>query len=337
MNEEDLLARIFPVLPRGSATLLGPGDDCAVVAFPDGRVAVSTDVLVEDHHFMREWSTATDVGFRAAMQNLADAAAMGATARALLVSLVLPSSTAASWAEDFSRGLAEACEGEDVGVVGGDLSLGSSIAAAVTVLADLEGREPVTRSGAKAGDVLAITGESGWSHAGLMALICSSGGPSLENADATRAADRYRRPRPPLAAGPQAAIAGAHAMIDVSDALLLDAAAIAKASHLKARIDLGSEYMDDAISALRPLARHLGCSEDEALAWVLIGGEDHALLAAFDPQTPLPDGWHKIGTFDERSQDAGPGGWFVLEGPGAQDIFPLIKEEPGWDHFRRRG
>jgi len=79
LSEEELLAVITPLLPRGPQTPVGTGDDCAVLSFPDARTAVSTDVLVEGHHFRTEWSTGRDVGARAAAQNLADAAAMGAT------------------------------------------------------------------------------------------------------------------------------------------------------------------------------------------------------------------------------------------------------------------
>ena len=80
LSEEELLAVITPLLPRGPQTPVGTGDDCAVLSFPDARTAVSTDVLVEGRHFRTQWSTGRDVGARAAAQNLADAAAMGATA-----------------------------------------------------------------------------------------------------------------------------------------------------------------------------------------------------------------------------------------------------------------
>ena len=90
LSEEALLARIFPLLPAGTDTLLAPGDDAAVVAAPDGRFVVTTDVLVEDRHFRRRWSSGQDVGRRAAVQNLADVAAMGARPTSLVVALVVP-------------------------------------------------------------------------------------------------------------------------------------------------------------------------------------------------------------------------------------------------------
>ena len=106
LSEEELLARIFPLLPRGTDTLLAPGDDAAVVAAPDGRFVVTTDVLVEDRHFRRAWSSGQDVGRRAAVQNLADVAAMGARATSLVVALVIPADLPVSWVEGLALGLA---------------------------------------------------------------------------------------------------------------------------------------------------------------------------------------------------------------------------------------
>src|SRR3712207_1315499 len=110
VSEEELLARIFPLLPAGTATMLGPGDDAAVVGAPDGRVVVSTDVLVEGRHFRRDWSSGEDVGWRAAVQNLADIAAMGARPTSVVVTLVAPADLPVAWVTGFARGLALACE-----------------------------------------------------------------------------------------------------------------------------------------------------------------------------------------------------------------------------------
>ncbi|WP_414696425.1 thiamine-phosphate kinase, partial [Pengzhenrongella sp.] len=170
-----MLALIFPLLSPGPATLLGPGDDAAVVAAPDGRVVVSTDVLVEGRHFRRNWSTGADVGWRAAMQNLADIAAMGASPTSLVVTLVAPADLPVSWVTGLAGGLAAACGPHGVGVVGGDLSGGDLIVVSVTVHGDLAGRPPVLRSGARAGDVVAHAGVRGWSAAGLALLGAGRG------------------------------------------------------------------------------------------------------------------------------------------------------------------
>ena len=183
LSEEELLAVITPLLPRGPQTPVGTGDDCAVLSFPDSRTAVSTDVLVEGRHFRTDWSTGRDVGARAAAQNLADAAAMGARPVALVVGLVMPASTPVGWVRDFARGLAQGCEPCGAGVVGGDLSSGDSLIVSVTVLGDLEGRAPVLRSGARPGDAVVHVGTLGRSAAGLALLSagsdCASGSGAL--------------------------------------------------------------------------------------------------------------------------------------------------------------
>ena len=176
LSEEQLLARVVPLLPTSDLAIIGPGDDCAVMSAPDGRYCVSTDVLVEGRHFRTDWSSGRDVGRRAAAQNLADAAAMGARPVALVVSLVLPGATPVPWVEDLARGLAEACRRVGAGVVGGDLSAGDHLVIAATVHGDLQGRAPVVRSGARVGDVVVLAGRPGRSAAGLALLKAGLGG-----------------------------------------------------------------------------------------------------------------------------------------------------------------
>lgn len=252
-----MIARLSARLPSGAPVLLGPGDDAAVLAAPDGRVVASTDLLVEGRHFRREWSSGHDIGRRAAAQNLADIAAMGAVPTGLLVGLACPGSLELAWAEAFADGLHAECAALGASVIGGDLVRADSITIAVTVLGDLQGRRPVTRAGARPGDAVVLVGRLGYSAAGLAFLTSGRGsaGPLVE---------AYRRPRPPYRAGPALAVAGATAMIDVSDGLLADLGHVASASGV--RIDLDSA----AVAALAP---------DEDLTLGLTGGEDHALAA----------------------------------------------------------
>lgn len=320
--EEALLARIFPLLPAAPTTLVGPGDDCAVVAAPDGRYVVSTDVLVEDRHFRRAWSTGYDVGWRAAVQNLADVVSMGARPAALVVSLVMPGDLPVEWVTGLARGLAAACTPVGAAVVGGDLSGGEQVVVAVTVHGDLEGRAPVLRSGARAGDVVALAGTVGRSAAGLALL--EAGRPDAALTEA------YLRPDPPLAAGPVAADAGATAMMDVSDGLLRDAGRIARASGV--RLDLTSASLDVDRASLADAARAAsgGAEQGEGAAdrrvvddWVLAGGEDHALLATFPHGAELPAPFRAIGTVGVP--DGSPG--VRVDG-----VEPHLRTT-GWDHF----
>lgn len=318
LSEEQLLARIFPHLPLGDRTLLGPGDDAAVLRAPDARVVVSTDVLVEDRHFRRRWSTGEDVGWRAAMQNLADVAAMGATPTALVVALVMPGDLPVSWVEGLARGLGAACGTVGAGVVGGDLSGGDRVVVAVTVHGDLGGAAPVLRSGARPGDRVALAGTVGRSAAGLALL--DAGLP-----DADPAVVRvHRRPDPPLAAGPAAARAGATAMLDVSDGLLRDGGRIARASGVMLDLADPSDALAADLAALRPAAEAVGA---DPLGWALGGGEDHGLLATFPPDADLPAGFRLVGVVRAPDEDT-PAGTVLVAGvrPG------LV---PGWDHFRR--
>lgn len=319
VSETRLLAAFAPALAPSSSALVGPGDDCAVVAAPDGRFVVSTDVLVEDRHFRTRWSSAYDVGWRAAHQNLADVAAMGAVPTALVVSLVLPGHLPVSWVVDLARGLSDACAPWGAGVVGGDLSGGSGVVVAVTAHGDLQGRAPVLRSGAAVGDVVAHAGVRGRSAAGLALLDAGAGLADEAAGDELRGA--YLRPRAAVDAGIAAGVAGAHAMIDVSDGLVRDARRVARASGVTLALGSPRAAFADEASLLGQAARALGGADALVEAWLLTGGEDHGMLATFAPGTPLPQGFRPIGA--------------VLPA-GAEDV--LVDGVPapgggGWDHF----
>ncbi len=269
-------------LPLGAATLVGPGDDAAVVSAGDGRVVATTDLLVDGQHFRRDWSTPYDVGRKAAAQNLADVAAMGAMPTALLIGLATPADLPAFWAERFADGLADECGVVGAGVVGGDVVRSELLVVAVTALGDLQGRAPILRSGARVGDVVAVAGRLGWSAAGLAALRKGFRTPRA-------VVDAHRRPQPPYAAGPAAAIAGANAMIDVSDGLVADLGHVATASRVAISIARASLVVPDALAEV---ASALGV---DPFDWVLAGGEDHALAGCFPSSDVVPDGWRPIG------------------------------------------
>ena len=271
VGEIAVLARIFPRLPEADAALLGPGDDAAVLAAPDGRYVVTTDLLVHGPDFRWEFSTPEDLGWKAAATNLSDVAAMGARPTALVVGLAAPSSTPVDVLESFADGLRLACAelAPGCGVVGGDLSTSDVFTVAVTAVGDLEGRAPVRRSGARPGDVVAVAGELGVAARGLRLLFEHGRAEAL--AMDTHAVGRQLRPMPPIALGTRAADAGATAMMDLSDGLVLDGRRLAQAS----AVDLELDPLDDEQSR---------------------GGEDHSLLATFPPDADLPDGFRRIGT-----------------------------------------
>lgn len=349
LSEGELLAQVVPLLPRGPRTLVPNGDDAAVVAAPDGRFVVSTDVLVEGHHFRRDWGTARDVGARAAAQNLADIAAMGAVPTSMVLALAMPATTPVAWVLDLARGLADVCGQSGVGIDGGDLSAAEQIVVAVTVHGDLAGRTPVQRSGARPGDILAHAGVLGRGAAGYAVLASgmldgvpgtAKGSAPTAHAGARAAADlggtlaevassvvgSFLRPTPPLAAGPAAADAGATAMMDVSDGLLRDAGRLARASGVVVQLDPLERSAPEDLAALTPLARHLG---GDAATWLLTGGEDHGMLATFPAGATLPPGFRRLGAVG-AADDGGPR-VTTAEPRGRSE-----GDDTGWDHFRRR-
>ena len=301
----------------GSAQILGIGDDAAVVRAPDRRVVATTDLLVEGRHFRRDWSGAFDIGAKAAAENLADIAAMGATPTALLVGLATPGDLAVAWAQDLARGLADECARAGASVVGGDVSGADSVMLAITALGDLAGREPVMRSGAHPGDLLAVAGRLGRSAAGLALLeAAAEAAETIGAAELWELVADHQRPRPPYDAGPEAAHLGATSMIDISDGLVADLRHVAEASGVLVDVNTGRLPPD---RALRSAAAVLG---GDWLTWVLNGGEDHALAATFPRGTRLPGRWSVIGE--------------VREGTGVTVDSRDADGLNGWTHFDRR-
>ncbi|MBF4629989.1 thiamine-phosphate kinase [Clavibacter michiganensis subsp. phaseoli] len=331
------LARILPHLPAADAADEGPGDDCAVVRAPDGRFVITTDMMIEGPDFRLAWSTPHDLGRRAATSNLADVAAMGARPTALLVAIAAPAGTPVADLEALADGLREGCllQAPGCGVVGGDLSVSDALVITVTATGDLEGRDPVLRSGARPGDVIAVAGTLGMAAAGVRLLFDHARSPGPDGAlvpdpalaRALRAShpdaiEAQLAPVAPLTAGVAAGRAGATAMLDVSDGLLLDLGRLARASGVA--VDLGSGALAD--DARRVAAAHASLPP-AALDLVLTGGEDHALVAAFPAGATLPDPFRAIGVVAAPGPD---GPTVTVDGaPYAGPDTPL----GGWDPY----
>lgn len=281
-GEFELIDRITADLDADPRVLVGPGDDAAVLAVTSGSVAVTCDVLVEGQHFRRDWSTAIDIGRKAAAASLADVAAMGGTATALVVGFAAPPDLPTAWAVECTAGLREEAAAVGASLVGGDVVQGPALVLSVTAIGDLAGRSPVVRSGARPGDVVAVAGRLGWSAAGLALLSRGFRSPKV-------LVDGHRFPQPPYAAGPAAAMAGATAMIDVSDGLVADLRHIAESSQVA--IDLSTDGWEIP-EAMQAAAAAYNLDPRE---WILTGGEDHALVATFPPDAELPEGFRVIG------------------------------------------
>lgn len=275
---------------QGPTVYVGPGDDAAVLRAPRGHVVVSTDLLVEGRHFRREWATARDIGRRAAAQNLSDVNAMGGRATALTVGLALPRDLPAQWVLDLADGLAEEAALVGASIVGGDLTAGSEVVVAVTVIGECT-VAPVLRSGARPGDVLAIAGRQGWAAAGLAVLGRGFRSPR-------KLVEAHQRPEPPYDAGPAAAEAGATSMIDVSDGLVADVGHLAEQSGVAIDIDAGAFPLEEPLQAV---GAALGV---DPMQFVLGGGEDHPLVATFPADATLPEGFRPVGRVTAREADA---------------------------------
>ncbi|MGB3674286.1 MAG: thiamine-phosphate kinase [Candidatus Nanopelagicales bacterium] len=311
VGEHVLIGELQRRIGEAPGVIVGIGDDAAVVGLSEPTVAVSTDVLVQDRHFRLNWSSANDIGHRVAGANLADIAAMGAMPTSLVVGLVLPPTTQVGWVLDFLDGLAQECESIGAAVVGGDLAAGDTIMISATALGDLQGREPVRRNGAQPADVVAIAGRLGWAGAGLSLLSRGFTSPRV-------LVEAHRVPKPPYLAGIHAASAGAHAMLDVSDGLLTDLGHIAAASGVSIDIEAAAVPIDD------PVRDAASAFNADALAWVLAGGDDHAIAATFAPDTQLPPGFTVIGRVHEPDGD---GPTVTVDSVARPDL-------RGFDHFR---
>lgn len=404
---------------------VGPGDDCAVLAAPapGQRTVVTTDTLVENQDFMNLWpggiarvgeagefileparSSGYDVGRKAATQNLADVAAMGARPVSLFISLSLPGSTPYGWIDGFAHGIVDGinvCGATGCVIGGGDI--GDSTEMSVTVTALGYTNRAVLRSGARPGDTIALAGRTAWSDAGLRLLLnrlslpatallrAIAAGQEVEAAldavgqawaqkqiekqgegsavalpeglielvrtltpeDAAhmiavceRAVASQHHPVSLIPAGEVARQHQASSMLDLSDGLVKDAGRVAAASGVQMRLDRAA--VDAFAKPLLPLARLLLAIGERneagespaslARTFVLVGGEDHGLLATFPGD--VPEEFVPLGTCvadaperglsaelygSERRHDTVTGAAVVMDGRSLDGM--------GWEHY----
>ena len=272
----------------------GIGDDCAVlpiwpirsypawqwrkmenmpgVTFPtdSGELLVSTDLLMEGVHFLREESSPEDIGWKAAAVNLSDIAAMGGSPVATFLSIALPKDVQGEWAERFIKGYAEISDLFDVPLLGGDTTSSlRDLAINVCVLGRCPSGKAIKRSGARPGDVIYVTGPLGDSAAGLQAILNN-----LERTeDVAALIHRHKRPIPRLRAGTDLIDTGVvGAMMDISDGIASDLRHILKASGVGAEVDLARLPISEELAST---CKKYGW---DALELAAGGGEDFELL-----------------------------------------------------------
>jgi thiamine-monophosphate kinase len=260
------LTRIFGVTHRGVE--IGIGDDAAVVTTTD-RTVITTDMAVEGTHFSTKWSSAFDIGRKIAAANLADVYAMGGTPRYLVAAVTLTGQESMEWIEELAEGIAHEARSCGAYVVGGDLAKGPCIVISITAIGEVD--TPITRSGAKVGDLIYISSLPGWSAAGLSIIE-----KDLEDDLAIHAVSEHNAPTVDYVLAIQFSNNRAHSMCDVSDALITQANQLAHASGVALKFDQGLIAQHPEFLTLKELAD----SQDvDVWQWIFAGGEDHVFLA----------------------------------------------------------
>jgi thiamine-monophosphate kinase len=319
MNSEDqaVAAMLAELRIRGDVRV-GIGDDAAVVG-PDPGTLIAHDMVVEDVHF--RWTTHSpgDVGHLCLAVNLSDIAAMGGRPSAAVVGIAGPlERLGEAHIREVYRAMDALAETAGCAIVGGDLSRAPVTMIGVTVIGTMpDGLAAVTRSGARVGDAVCVTGPLGRSAAGRALL---DDPPPRLPAGFSVLIDAHRRPTPRIDTGQRLAVAGASAMMDISDGLIIDAERLAVASDCRIVVDLDTVPVEPAVAAV---ARDRGTRPD---LFAATGGEDYELLVALRPEllADLGDLVIQVGEVV-----GGPAGVTTVRG----DV-PVTVDDHGWDHFR---
>jgi thiamine-monophosphate kinase len=272
MDEFELIRRYFAHMGATRADVgLGVGDDAALLRVPEGSdLVAAVDTLVEGRHFPGG-ADARSVGHRALAVNLSDLAAMGAEPAWATLALTLPSADP-DWLEGFARGFGELACAHGVALVGGDTTAGP-LTISVQILGHVPRGSALTRSGAKPGDLLAVTGTLGDAGAGL---ALATGALEMHDFAAARELlQRFEFPTPRVEFG-KAARGIASAAMDISDGLVGDLPKLAAAGGLAAHVDVERLPMSRAL--------HAAADVDQARAWALGAGDDYELLIAVPPE-----------------------------------------------------
>jgi len=340
IGEKALIAAIRKRAGRASRGLrLGIGDDCAILRPENGEeIVVTTDFSLEEVHFRRNWHTPESVGHRCLARGLSDLAAMGARPAAAFLSLAVPdellvarcgaSLPRRSWVERFFDGLLALADRYEVPLAGGDTARAPELACFdIVLLGAVKGGRALLRSGARAGDLIYVSGALGGAAAELLALERSPRRFSRLTKAVAGHPHLYPEPRVALAKK-LVARKLAHAALDVSDGLSTDLAHLCEESWLTAEVDAGA-------IPVHPLA-----IEAERAGWVssaldlaLHGGEDYELLFTASPGMKIPHSvagveLHRIGRMVRRNSR---GDRLMLRG---RDERTHALEARGWEHFR---
>ena len=280
---------------------VGIGDDAAVVATQSQSILTS-DMAVEDVHFKLEWSSAFDIGRKITAANVADILSMGGKCDFLTASVALTGNETMQWIENLARGMKHEADSAGALIVGGDIARGPKIVISMTAVGSAQ--SPILRSGAQVGDDLYLSSLTGWSAAGLELLTREV---SINSSMAERALSEFSAPTLDYTCD----FSKATAMADVSDSVLIQAEQIAEASAVQIKLDQSLISQASEFAELSSLADEL---KVDVFQWILVGGEDHVLLAT---GVNLPG--IRIGS--------------VLAGSGVSGV-EMKKAPVSWSHFQ---
>lgn len=314
IGEEKLITALREIFSQGQNQgtqknlLFGIGDDGAVLAPSESATVVTMDLAVEGVHFRTDWSTPFQIGAKVAVANIADIYAMGAHPHSLLVGISLTGAEEVEWVLEVARGIVEELQKVGAQVIGGDTVRGEKITIAITALGNVHA--PIYRSGAKIGEQLVVSALPGSSAAGLALL--KAGKPNLF----PEIVKAHLQPSVDGKMANALIAAGASAMCDLSDGLIMDITRISEASGVGISIDLGGLNL----SSLQEVGKELGI---DPISWVLNSGEEHHFIATLPASSQLPFGAIRIGE--------------VIAGAGVKVVGdfsdPRTSARDSWQHF----
>jgi thiamine-monophosphate kinase len=302
------------------------GDDAAIISPAAGSEWVlSCDAFLEDVHFQMKSHPPDSVGYKALARATSDLAAMGAAPRYFLLTLALPIVRTGSWLDAFLKGMARAARELGITVIGGDTTQSRTVFISITVLGEVAPGRALTRSGARPGDIIYVSGKLGRAQLGLELVLRGH----ARNRQLRALVQPHLYPKIPIELG--AWLAKQHiatSAMDISDGLSTDLARLCAASQVGAKI-----YANKIPLVMIPpsAASKLTKRKSDPLLRALQGGEDHELLFTIPPlqtkklrRAPGASALTPIGEITRHRQ-------LVLVTPGGREM-PLRPQ--GWDPFR---
>lgn len=273
--------------PMNDSTKLGIGDDAAVLTYGENELVVTTDLLVEGIHFDMMYTPLKHLGYKSIVVNLSDVYAMYATPKQVTVSLAISNRFSVEALEEIYEGIKAACEQYEVDLVGGDTTSSTSgLIISVTAIGEVNKGDAVTRSGARPGDVICVSGDLGAAYLGLQMLEREKQifledpnvKPDLEGQKHSVGRQLMPHARKDIIVTLKEAGIKPTSMIDVSDGLSSDLL------HICDRSDVGARIFEDSMP-IHEEAYHLAVKLNlDPVTCALSGGEDYELLFTLSPE-----------------------------------------------------